>query len=195
MKTYAGQLGIVLLLDDKTRGEAIRLANEHGEGNSLDIGGQHTPHVTLYHSKLRDVPSDAVDALLEKLAAQLPQPLPFVELAGFGGTFLFWDIEWTESLVAMHESALSLSTYFDAAGDQPIEKENIQLSPEEFSNVKAYGHPLVRSLWRPHVTVGYYPAGMPLSPAPAKFAGAAASVAFVRIGEVGTIVEIIVRRS
>ncbi|MBI2039373.1 MAG: 2'-5' RNA ligase family protein [Candidatus Niyogibacteria bacterium] len=182
--TYTGQLGLVLLLDRSTAEEMI-----------LNASGHHIPHVTLYHSKLRGVPQKTVRELLTELAGALPIPLAFTKIAPFGGKFLFWDIERSAALMRAHERALGLSRYFVPTGTQQAEREGIVLSANERRNVQTYGHPLVRELWRPHVTLGYFPHGLSCDTAMKPFNGSAHGIAFVRIGEAGTIAKIISQKN
>lgn len=186
-----GQLGIVLLLDQETTNRTVELAGEYQEGNFVDLGGRHTPHITLYHSKLVDVPLEVAREYLDRLAERLPMSLAFTKVAAFGDKFLFWDTERTPELIAVHEYALGLAKYFSPAGEQQADKEKITLSPEQDANVRQFGHPLVGSLWRPHVTLGYYPDGLTMDDRSTPFAGRATTVALVRVGEAGTIAEIV----
>jgi hypothetical protein len=192
-QSFTGLYGLVLLPDEKTRNHALQLAHINREKSHLDLGGRHEPHLTLYHAKLAGVPSSVVNEYLDTLAASLPMPLTFTRIARFGGTFLFWDIERTEQLMGAHEFALGLSQYFDASGSQPLDKEKVTLSPEESSNVKKFGHPLVHDLWRPHITIGFFPDGISEENHPEVFEGGVTDVAFARMGEAGTIAEIVAR--
>lgn len=192
--SYTGQFGIVLLPDEQTNREAMRLSAECGRGNSIDLGGRHTPHLTLYHSKLTSVPTAEVRRALDDVKDMLPIRLSFTEVAVFGGMYLFWDTERAEVLMKAHERTLDISRFFIPAGEQPMGTEKISLSSEEDLNIQKYGHPLVRALWRPHVTLGYYPQGISREPSSQAFEGFAVEVAFVRVGEMGTIAEIIDRR-
>ena len=193
--TYDGQLGIVLFLDESTEHRAIQIATKYKNGNSIDLGGLHTPHVTLYHSKLGGLPNNVVDRLLDIIIAMLPTSLTFTQVSQFGGKFLFWDIERSEVLLEAHNCALELSKYFVRIGEQQPDKEKINLSVLESANVKTFGHPFVRDLWRPHVTIGYYSDGAPQEIRTEGFSGRAVGVAFVRVGEAGTIKEIITQRT
>lgn len=188
--SYTGQSGIVLFPDGQTNREALRLSIECGGGNSIDLGGRHTPHLTLYHSKLTSVPASEVNKTLDNLKDILPIRLLFTEIAVFGGKYLFWDTERTEVLMKAHERALDISRFFIPAGEQPVGTAHISLSSEEDLNVQKYGHPLVRALWRPHITLGYYPQGISREPSAQTFEGFAVEVAFVRVGEMGTVIEL-----
>jgi len=173
----------------------MRLSIECVGGNSIDLGGRHAPHLTLYHSKLTSVPTAEINKALDDVKDMLPIRLSFTEISVFGGMYLFWDTERSEALMKAHERALDVSRFFIPTGEQPVGTEQISLSPEEDLNVQKYGHPLVRTLWRPHVTLGYYPQGISREPSSRTFEGSAVEAAFVRIGEMGTIAEIIDRRA
>lgn len=191
METYTGQLGVVLTCNVDTARRAMYLTNKIPDGNAIALGTQHRPHVTLYHSKLQDVPAHAVSSVLKSIARELPLSLEFSQTAVFGGKFLFWDIERTPVLMELHEKALSLSRYFTPAGKQQADKEKIALAAAEDENVRTYGHPLVRDLWRPHITLGYYPQGIDVPAQQERHHGAAYRAAFVRVGDFGTVAEII----
>ena len=189
--SYTGQLGAVLLLDQPTEKKMACAASDYHASNAIDVGGRHIPHISLYHSKLRAVPDIVIDWLLDELIIKLPIALAFTEIAPFGGKFLFWNIERSTPLTGAHERALYLSRYFIPTGEQQADREKIALLPEEQENVKTYGHPLVQKLWQPHVTLGYAPGGLAQNTATKRFIGNATGAAFVRIGEAGTIAEII----
>ena len=190
-KVPTRQLGLVLTLDEATSQRAIELCTQHKKGNVVDLGGRHMPHVTLYHSKLGHVLEAVVDRFLGDLAAMLPINVSFTEIETFGGKFLFWDTERSEQLVMAHEVALGLSKFFIPSGVQQADKEKIFLSPGENLNVQKFGHPLVGKLWRPHVTLGYFSQGISVKRRLEKFKGRSVGVAFVRVGEAGTVAEVI----
>ena len=190
---FTGQLGFVLIPENKVEHRAVELTSGYKYGSSIDLGGQHMPHITLYHAELENVPISVVFEFLNGLAATLPLSLSFTNMASFGGKFLFWDVERSDKLVALHEYALGLSKYFVApTGESQIDREKITLSSAESENMTKFGHPLVGELWRPHITLGYYPSGVPYWTVSEKFEGSTALVAFARIGEFGTVSKIIV---
>ncbi len=193
-QNYSGQLGIVLLIDSTTTDQAIEIAARHKMGNSMDLGDVHKPHLTLYHSKLSSIPALMVEQLLDDLMTRLPLELKFTEVATFGGKFLFWDVECSSGLQGAHETSLLLADYFAQEGEQQADREGLELPEEERRNVEQFGHPLVKSLWRPHVTLGYYPDDIKQATYSEVFNGSAIGVAFVRVGEAGTIAEIIIQR-
>lgn len=190
-KIFSGQYGLVLLLDERTQRRATEISGEYEEGNAIHLGGAHAPHITLYHAKLLDVPRAFVGAVLEPLRPLLPIALSFTEVSESGGKFLFWHMKRTSKLVRAHEDALILSAYFDPRGVQQAEKEKIDLTPAQRVKVRLFGYPHVRELWRPHVTVGYFPEGCNIKTRPEAFRGSVVQAAFVRIGDFGTISEVI----
>ena len=193
--SITGQLGLVLLVDKDTLQEVIKTTPEYSANNLLNVGIEHTPHITLFHSKLKNVSMEVIDGLLDRIIQSLPIDLSFEEISVYGGKFLFWNINRTPELASAHECALALSTYFVPEGEQQTDKEKLALSKEEIENVKEFGHPLVRELWCPHITLGYYPSGTKIKSVKKIFRGVATGVAFVRIGEAGSIAEIIDSRT
>lgn len=192
---YSGQLGLILLLDDNTNSKAVKIAERYMTGNKIDLARTHTPHMTLFHSKVKDVPSSFVKTSLDHLKSILPITLTFTQAACFGGKFLFWDTERSSSLLEAHGYALNLAKFFTPLGEQQSGKEKLGLSDEESANVSKYGHPLVNNLWRPHITLGYYPDGIEKTPQPEPYIGMAIGAAFIKVGDFGTIAEIIKAQS
>lgn len=195
MNSFTGKLGLVLLLDENTNREAVRLSVECGGMNSIDLESRHMPHLTLYQANLDSVPTAEVDKVLDDVKNMLPIRLSFTQIAAFGGMFLFWDTARSEALMEAHERALDLSRFFVPIGEQQVNTDQMTLSLEENLNVQNYGYPLVRALWRPHVTLGCYPQGISREFSPQVFEGLANRVALVRVGEAGTLTKIIDQRT
>ncbi|MCA9363896.1 2'-5' RNA ligase family protein [Candidatus Kaiserbacteria bacterium] len=189
-RTFTGMYGFVLLPDLETEARARKYAQEVSS-NALDLKHVHQRHLTLFHTKVVKASEGDLYVLLANLWKNLPIPANFTEVASFGGKFAFWDAERSEALQALHEEALGLAQFFDRSGAQQADSEALQLSEAETRNVREYGHPLVRELWRPHITVGYVPGGYDAAGFSAAFAGSFNRVAFVRVGEFGTVAEII----
>lgn len=193
---YSGQYGVVLLLNEMTEHQVKKIAARYVAGNLLNIfDGRHKPHITLYHSKFDKLPSSIVDKSLNILAAHLPVVFSLESISSYGGKFLFWDIQKTAGLVKLHESAVSgLSQYFVSEGTQQADRENIILSSQESENVRRFGYPFIGSVWHPHITLGYFPEGVQEESTPERFKGTSGTVAFIRVGEAGSIAEIITHR-
>lgn len=153
-QTFTGQYGIVLQVDGQTAQKVKQLATTI-DNNEIQFVGERIPHVTLYHTKVHEVPEGTIQAILSDIQAVLPHVVCFTNVNIAGGKFVFWNLKEDEQLTALHNVALRLATYFDRSGAQQAEKEDISLSKEEEQNVKEYGHPYVQKLWRPHVTIGY----------------------------------------
>ncbi|HEX5774875.1 MAG TPA: NUDIX domain-containing protein, partial [Candidatus Paceibacterota bacterium] len=183
---YNGQYGIVLLPDHETA-RAVESRSAAFGGNHIHLGASHAPHLTLYHTSVRNAPDEFVSGLLERIAQELPYAATLDRIRGFGGHFIFWDATMTPELRSMHETALALASYFDAQVESQTAREGLRLTEAEAANVARFGHPAVGELWRPHVTLGYLetePADVyPTHAAQARFD----RVAFVEIGEWGTI--------
>ncbi len=190
--SYSGRFGIVLFIDAATGNKAMELSASCNGGNSIDLSGKHESHVTLYHSKFSDVPREVIEAALKDIASRLPCELEFTDISSFGGKFLFWKIERTPLLFSLHEKTVkSLSKYFVREGEQQTDREKAILSGGERQNVEKYGHPFVGKFWNPHVTLGYYAEGAPAVSRSEKHLGKAVAAAFVKVGEWGTIAEVV----
>lgn len=195
-KTYTGQFGLVFSLDHTTK-DAAKIINSRYKGENLInfADGIQEPHITLYHSKLESIPESVIENCMGLLVKCLPLSFSLNKIEPYGGKFLFWNIQKTAELSNAHALALSnLSPYFVSIGEQQADREKISLSQEEQDNVRRFGHPLVGSLWQPHITLGYFPNGVSLESCPEFLNGIITEVMFVRIGEAGTIEEIISRR-
>lgn len=195
MSEYSGQLGIVLLFDHASQATIVEQAKELAAGNAIDLERLHIPHLTLYHSKFKNLSEQEVHLLLEELAKDISHTINFTTIEVFWDKFVFWTAEKTKELEALHEHALTLSTYFDPEGVQQSDTENIILTEEETVNVSTYGNPLVGSLWKPHATIGYFKEGIERATQSEPLATMVSSVALVRIGEYGTAKEILAEKA
>ena len=140
---FTGQLGLVLLLGPNTRKQAITIGSRYRNGNSINLGERHEPHVTLYHSKLQDVPRSMIREFLDDLAVRLPLKLGFTHIAPFGRKFLFWDASRSAELSGAHGYSLGLSQYFVPVGEQQADRERVEVTEEERINIRRFGHPFV----------------------------------------------------
>jgi len=187
---YSGQIGIALLPNQETKNKSIALARQV-RPNLLDIGGTHHPHMTLYHARLSGVPSGVVDVILKDVAALLPLSVSFYRIATFAEKFVFWDVSTLPVLMSMHERALDLARYF-TAGEGAVGTESLKLPAEQVENVRRFGHPLMRNLWRPHITIGYDEGGHPaFKEQESVWQGGFDRAALVEIGEYGTVKKIL----
>ena len=187
---HSGQIGIALLPNQETKDKSIALAQTI-HPNLLDIGGAHYPHMTLYHARFTDVPSSVVDVMLKDVAALLPLSTSFYRIATFAEKFVFWDVSMLPVLMEMHERALDLARYF-TPGKGAVGTESLKLPAEQVENVRRFGHPLMRHLCRPHITLGYDEGGHPAFKEQERiWQGGFDRVALVEIGEYGTVKKIL----
>ena len=157
-----GAFGIVIVPDNDTQERSRALAAELLEGRAeFVLSPRDLPHLTLYHAKVAGLPSTELVERARRLEDRLGGLRLRLQRLGFaGGNFLFWDVDWNTDregrLRDAHEEALQLSHYLDrSAPPKATSEEGLQLTPPELSNVEAYGHPLVRDLYRPHITLGF----------------------------------------
>ncbi len=190
MTTYTGQYGFVLLPEQRLQQESCAISASIGN-NSISLGRTHEPHLTLYHTKVCDVPEVFVDRLLHEIGMQLPISVSFTTVTSFGEKFMFWNARCSADLLKLHQHTLQLSKYFHASGIQQTDTEKVTLSTKELCNVKYFGHPLVHDMWQPHITVGYVPTGVNMYSRKHIMDGFCNSVAFVEVGSYGTIARII----
>jgi hypothetical protein len=188
MTTYNGTYGIVLLPASEGREEAVQLSR-HIKPTTLDLGGKHHPHLTLYHANFDNLPEEVVDKMLQTIGMQLPLKAHFFRIATYKKKFVFWDARRDAALFSLHTQSLSLSEYLNEQATA-VGTETLDLSEDEKDNIRRYGHPLVGSLWRPHITLAYREEG-PEVEVPRSNDVWFAKVAFVLIGEYGTAQKII----
>jgi hypothetical protein len=161
MNTYTGGFGFVLVPDDNTIDVSYRLASGmFGNDWEYVLSPGNLPHLTLYHSKMRDVPREYALNLRTKLNEQLQgKEFALNEMVCFGGKFIFWNVCKDNSnydlLNKCHAQALDLAKYLDPSAAKRADEEGLSLTEEERENVNLYNHPLVRRLYTPHITLAY----------------------------------------
>jgi hypothetical protein len=79
-----------------------------------------------------------------------------------GGNFIFWNVDPSSSGVEVlhrsHSDALSIAKYrAKSSVAKAISEEALSLTDAELENVRLFGHPLVRSVYAPHITLGFHP--------------------------------------
>ncbi len=190
MKTFSGQLGIVLFPDQKTTEKADNISKKF-RNNQIFFNGDTQPHISLYHSKLQDVPTDEIKRLFQLIKPLLSgETFTLKEINVFGGKFVFWDVvkDTAKMLFKSHNTTLkNLSIYFLKEGEQQADREKITLSTEETFNVRNFGHPLVGKLWRPHITLAYLKNLKSAEQYTEEMNFSIKSIGFVEIGDYGII--------
>lgn len=150
---YSGVLGWVVCLDKKTQSVAKKLAMKLS-GNAEHI--VQTPHVTLYHAKLNKVPRNEVVGQIRALTNNIGKNLIFNNVSTYGSKFLFWDVKNKKDIHLLHENLVDKYSRYLKKNDKALaEKEGLEMSDEELNNLTRYGHPLVKKLFRPHITLAY----------------------------------------
>lgn len=189
--TFTGQYGIVLLPDNETAAKARGLGAAL-LGNELDVGGVHPAHLTLYHLSTHGLPGQMVSEILTAVSKRLPLVVSLGPLQIYGSKFWFWDATIDGDLEMFHHMSLQLMQFIDRNTRQQADKEGLDLSSEERDNVNTFGHPLVKRLWRPHITIGYCSAGISDEMKGEMLHEAVFNrVAFVRVGDFGSVAEIV----
>ncbi len=165
-KTYTGQYGIVLLVDDNIASHAQSINQEHSEGNEIDLVSTHTPHISLFHSYFLKLPAKLVEEVLTDISSQLPAPAYLRQVSDHEGKYLFWEADSIYHGKQFYQIASGLIKHF--APNHGVHKSE-----------------------QPHITVGHFPNGSDehnyLVPAHGMITG----VAFARFDEHSIITEII----
>lgn len=196
----SGALGLVIVPDNATIERAYALAEEIMPKDAEYVLRRGSlPHLTLYHGKLADVPGFIASQTLEQLRTELVgQEFTLKEIVAFGGNFIFWNVDRTsrvcEVLQASHTTALNLAKYLDRSTvAKAVGEEGLSLKEEELENVRLFGHPLVRSLYMPHITIGFHHglSARIASDIECQWSMKVASVELVKIGHPGRVEEII----
>ena len=120
------------------------------------------------------------------------------KVATFGGNFVFWNVDQTDCdstvLQASHITALILAQYLDRSTvAKAVAEEGLSLTRDELENVRLFGHPLVRALYMPHITLGFNPGISELarSTIDCSWPMEVASVELVRVGHPGRVESVI----
>lgn len=193
MKMYTGQMGMVLKLDPCITRIARDLYETIPE-NLIQWKGASGPHLSLYHTKLKNVSHDFILQLLADIGDLCNFRIVFEDIVFYGGHFIFWNAWKNTDLVRLHNLSLSLAKFFVAGGEQQADRESLVIPPDQRKNVQKYGHPLVRKQWMPHITVGYQNVLSAKLPKKILAEGEIKSVEFIRVGVFGSIEKTILRR-
>ncbi len=196
----SGALGLVIVPDHATIERAYALAEEIMPKDAEYVLRRGSlPHLTLYHGKLADVPGLAASEALKELQTELVgQKFTLKEIVAFGGNFIFWNVDRSsracEVLQASHAKALNLAQYLDrSAVAKAVSEEGLSLNEAELENVRRFGHPLVRALYMPHITIGFHHgiSAHIASDIEFQWPMEVASVELVKVGHPGRVEEII----
>ena len=186
----SGALGIVVVPDQETVQRSYVLAAEIlPRGSEYVLAPGSLPHLTLYHGKLRDVPMrEALQMVSELRGILVGQRFSLGPIVAYGGNFVFWNVAQdsdTKLLKEAHSRALSVAQFLDRTLEsKATSEEGLVLSQPELENVRQYGHPLVRQLYAPHITLGFH-RGIARSLAPGLHNRAEFSVASVDMARIG----------
>lgn len=163
-RTLSGALGLVVIPDHATIQRAYALAEEIMPRDAEYVLREGSlPHVTLYHGKLDRIPQETALETLQSLQSDLVgKKFILNEIVTFGGKLIFWNVDplcaGIEMLREAHLKALSVASYLDRTSEaKALSEEGLSLRDEELENVRLFGHPLVRSLFTPHITLGFQP--------------------------------------
>lgn len=193
MQKYSGQLGFVLFPDFNISHKSYQLAQNINK-NLIHFTKPYLPHISLYHSKIADLPEEKIMELLLEIENRSRRiSLDLEEIIIYGQRFVFWLVKKTSELEGLHYKVLALSKYFVKEGKQQADREKIKISQVEQKNVKEYGHPFVKNLWLPHITLGYCEKP-DIYVKKIKETGRIAAIGFVEIGDYGTIKRILISK-
>ncbi len=202
MSTFNGSYGFVLLLDRFTEERAKSFSSvalndpDSFSGEPLRYAEilPEVFHLTLFHAKIKEASVEAVEEILEALSIHEQGIVVFHRITVYGEKFLFWDADCSAGLRAAHLSALHLSDFLDVEVKARAEdEEGLSMSMAERESVRRYGHPLMRRLYRPHITLAYNSSGFAgyRSHGESNHIGRIRKVAFAEIGTYGRVQRII----
>ncbi len=160
--TLSGALGIVIVPDQETVKSAYVLAQEIlPTGSEYVLGPGSIPHLTLYHGKLQGLGAlTALEVVSDIRKILLGQQFTLGSIVSFGGNFVFWNVDYYSGMGRLrdaHDRSLSIAQFLDRTTEaKATSEEALTLSSAETENVKQYGHPLVRDLYAPHITLGFH---------------------------------------
>ena len=157
----SGALGIVIIPDKGTIEQAYALAADILPPTSeyiLTTGS--VPHLTLYHGKLNEVPVEEAFRIVSDIREILSgAKFSLGPIVAYGGNFVFWNVEKNSEarlLGDAHIKALLIAQFLDRTSEaKATSEEGLALSLAELENVRQYGHPLVKQLYSPHITLGF----------------------------------------
>lgn len=192
-KSFSGCYGMVILPTKKT----IKIIQQITKNLDQNLNFlTKIPHLTLYYANFKNIPKSFILKKLEVLNRFKKIKLNLQEIQVYGDKFLFLNIVEKEKLQEPHLIALGLNKYLDKSKIPNAKKENLTLSKEEKKNLKTYGHPLVKNLYLPHVTMAYNTKGFkkPL-PKEKLIHFEIDEFVFARIGEFGAVEEVVLTKS
>lgn len=192
-RSFTGRYGFVLLVDEAITKQAQKLNNRFRFRNEIILKKQ-LVHVSLYHAQFLKLPENRVSTFLDRALHMLMPPVHLNQLEIFRDKFLFWNVNNVAELYPLHELALEFSAHVDLTKTAASFQEGLKLSYREKENVKRYGYPLVKKLWKPHATLGYFREGRPVMSESVPMQGKITGVAFVEIGDNGVITSIVDQR-
>ena len=184
-KHYSGALGWVIIPDEETQRITRELASKFNHKSEYLVSAA---HITLYRASLSRVPEGLVTSTIHQLSPIVGSNFTLGEIATYGNRFLFWNLSkpFAEIRKAHNLVLGEYSSYLSKEGTALAQKEELALSGEESENLKDYGHPLVRSLFRPHITLLYNSSGLNLK-SYKPWQASIEDIQFVEIGEYGSI--------
>lgn len=153
------RLNTAVVVEGEVAKEAIavseRFAGEHGAFFVLD-GVSYYPHMTVYAPEYPEENKTQVIARAEEIVKETqPFALRFTEVKNVEG-FIGVYAEKTVKLMRLHERLIEALNPLREAGHREKEAgklDGFSFSPKEQENMQRYGHPWVRSLYDPHLTL------------------------------------------
>lgn len=187
---FTGSYGLVIRPDQITIERAVQLARSLAPQAPFLV---ENPHITLYHAKFTNLPNNEVRGVLQAIKNLRGQYLKLGDLQIFGEKFLFWNVVKTDQIRQAHEKALVLSQYLDQEAQARAQEEGLSLTEQEMESLRRFGHPLMKDLYLPHITLAYDPKGIVLGPrhTEEEYDMRVDSVNFAEIGQYGVVKKII----
>ncbi len=187
---YTGSYGFVIKPDINTSTKSMELAGKltpDAEFKTI------SPHITLFHANVKDLPHEKMQKILEQLQDLKGAAFTLKDIQIFGGKFLFWNIEKNSQIQSAHTAALEMAEFLNKETLARALEEKLSLTPDQQYNVEHFGHPLVRDLYLPHITLSYNGTGISLPESVSEYVWKmdASNVHFAEIGSLGRVQKIL----
>lgn len=192
------ELNVVILPDDKVRDMAIemsRKAREIGQTNFILDGRRLFPHITVYQARFPENNVDRIKAYLKTIAERLSPFEVSLGKTSRWNNYIFWDTEATNEFMHLNKSVIyQLNPLRENLVLKGLEGKKWNMS--ETYSIQNYGSLLAGKDFTPHITIAAAKTdqdaqriAQEMRPKIAKFA--ASKIALGRLGEFGTVTEIL----
>ena len=159
-------------------------------------GVKSIPHISLFHSTFESIPERVISDLLARIVKSqyTGVHIQMADFSIFQNRFVFWGVEKNKGLLESHHLAYSMLSRWVTH-----ERSRAEVVVDGFTDVQKrnflrYGNPLVGREWMPHIAVAYSQSVFvpdDILSMQHTISGNAPQIAFCKIGEFGTVQEIV----